>query len=237
MTPTKRFLHGGGGALMPVVVSLIALDIGSLLASGYEFSTAAIVGIGIRYVLLFLLGGVVAYLHSDEDKPFKLFELGIAAPALVTSLVTAQGLSATHDAPSIDTSWNFSIISQAHANESSSYEQVITTEIVTAGLFKDLLDGATGRIYQSQGSKQVEAKVAEVKTKPVPAAKPVPVIKPKPVLIEPPIAVEEISKLEVESKSSTEFDKAELRLKELELKLRLAQEKNAALQLQLEEKN
>ena len=48
MTPRKRFLIGGGGALMPVLVSFLAIDIGAALSNETTFTTANMVGIGIR---------------------------------------------------------------------------------------------------------------------------------------------------------------------------------------------
>ncbi len=87
MTSKKRFLLGGGGALMPVLVSLLAIDIGAVLNDDSILTIGNIIGIVIRYLVLFVVGGIVAYLHDDEHKPFKIFELGIAAPALITSSV------------------------------------------------------------------------------------------------------------------------------------------------------
>ena len=89
MTSHKRFLLGGGGALMPVLVSFLAVDIGAALDNQANLTTGNIIGFTLRYIILFIVGGFVAYLHEDEQKPFKLFELGIAAPALITSLITA----------------------------------------------------------------------------------------------------------------------------------------------------
>ncbi len=146
MTSKKRFLLGGGGALMPVLVSLLAIDIGAVLNDGSNLTTGNIIGIAIRYWILFVLGGIVAYLHEDENKPFKIFELGIAAPALVTSLITAQGVSVNHQTgggqPLLSFQW--SIIRSAQADTVVQQNQPVR---VAWGI-KEVFDGVTGRAYQ-----------------------------------------------------------------------------------------
>ncbi len=146
MTPHKRFLLGGGGALMPVLVSFLAIDIGAALSDDENLTTANIVGIGIRYMILFIVGGVVAYLHEDERKPFKLFELGIAAPALITSLITAQAVAAQPSSPSQsnESSYNISFISSAHAATIDSERE----PLIIAWSLGDVFDGASGKAYQ-----------------------------------------------------------------------------------------
>lgn len=149
MTPHKRFFIGGGGALMPVLVSFLAIDIGAALSNEANLTTPNIIGIAIRYVILFIVGGVVAYLHEDENKPFKLFELGIAAPALITSLITAQGVVANTSNSSSDqaSSVNISLIGSAHASSGGSSENIV----LAGGFLSDLLRGAGGGIYRDIG--------------------------------------------------------------------------------------
>ncbi len=146
MTSHKRFLLGGGGALMPVLVSFLAVDIGAALDNQVNLTTGNIIGFSLRYIILFIVGGFVAYLHEDEQKPFKLFELGIAAPALITSLITAQGIS--YSAPqngSVEVSrLNFSIISGAQAGI---LEKPAEKVLVAWGL-QDVIDGVSGRAYR-----------------------------------------------------------------------------------------
>jgi hypothetical protein len=146
VTPLKRFLIGGGGALMPVLVSFLAIDIGAALSNDADLSTANIIGIAIRYVILFLVGGVIGYLHEDEHKPFKLFELGIAAPALITSFITAQGVAAHPSTPSanhVDSS-GMSLIGAAHASSRDESEQII----LAGGFISDVYKGFSGSVYR-----------------------------------------------------------------------------------------
>lgn len=145
MTSYKRFFLGGGGALMPVLVSLLAIDIGATLDTEANLTTGNIIGFAVRYLILFLVGGLVAYLHEEEKKPFKLFELGIAAPALITSLITAQGVVANTTSPiSSSTSFNFSIISSAYADT----DPGVSEEVIVAWGLGDILDGVSGRAYK-----------------------------------------------------------------------------------------
>lgn len=149
MTPKKRFLIGGGGALMPVLVSFLAIDIGTALSDESNLSTANIIGISIRYIILFIVGGVVAYLHEDEHKPFKLFELGIAAPALITSLITAQGVvsSPNNTLDSQTTLINLSLISRAYAADEINKEASKTT-MLAGSFLSDVLKGVGGGVYR-----------------------------------------------------------------------------------------
>jgi hypothetical protein len=68
-------MFGGIGALMPVLVTVVTLDLAALFAKDDVITRANVIGIVIRYVLLFLIGGFVAYLHKEEESDFKLFEL------------------------------------------------------------------------------------------------------------------------------------------------------------------
>lgn len=86
MTTQKKILIGGLGALTPIIMNLLVIDLNVLLVN---VTALALVGYLIRVVILFYLGGLVAYLHKDEHSPIKLFELGIAAPALITALLNA----------------------------------------------------------------------------------------------------------------------------------------------------
>lgn len=152
MTSHKRFLLGGSGALMPVLVSFLAVDIGAALNSEFYLTTANMVGIAIRYVILFIIGGVIAYLHEDEHKPFKLFELGIAAPALITSLITAQGVMVEDSSSTQSTSsYDFSIISLAHATtrDNEGYP------LIVAWRLNEIFDGLSGIAYK-KAQKSVE---------------------------------------------------------------------------------
>ena len=143
MTPKKRFLLGGGGALMPVLVSILALDIGALIAEKVYLSAGNLIGLGIRYCVLFVIGGVVAWLHEDENKAFKLFELGIAAPALLTSIITAQGVMVDQSANQSYSQFVPQVMSSAYADEPDANTEIINQE---AKIDKNTQGGKHGEI-------------------------------------------------------------------------------------------
>lgn len=143
MSSFKRFLFGGIGALMPVLLAIASLDLGQ------NFSLGNITGIVIRYGVLFCIGGFVAYLHSDENKPIKLFEFGIAAPAMLTSLMAANALpgSQPKKPPANNDRVGFSfLVSSAQAAEFPSHRSLENT-LVAKNFFSDLRDGITGKVY------------------------------------------------------------------------------------------
>lgn len=86
MSTRQKVLIGGLGALAPIVMSLLAIDLEVLLLN---FTVLAFLGYGIRVVLLFSVGGFFAFLHKNENSPLRVFELGIVAPALITTLLSA----------------------------------------------------------------------------------------------------------------------------------------------------
>ncbi len=89
MTNQKRILIGGLGAMTPILMNLLVVDLSVTFQS---ISVFIIVGYLLRVTILFYLGGLIAYLHKDEKSPFKLFELGIVAPALVTGFMNAANV-------------------------------------------------------------------------------------------------------------------------------------------------
>ena len=86
LTTNQKIMLGGLGALTPILLNLLAVDLKTTFSAITIF---VVVGYAIRVLILFYLGGLVAYLHRDENKPIKLFELGIVAPALLTTIISA----------------------------------------------------------------------------------------------------------------------------------------------------
>ncbi|UCH03099.1 MAG: SPOR domain-containing protein [Candidatus Bathyarchaeota archaeon] len=89
METRKKIIIGGLGALTPVIMNLLVVDFQVLLL---KITFWATLGYVIRIIILFYLGGLVAFLHKDENTPFKIFELGIVAPALITALLNAANI-------------------------------------------------------------------------------------------------------------------------------------------------
>ena len=86
MSTYKKIFIGGLGALTPIIMNLLVIDLEVLFLNLTLF---AVFGYIIRVIILFYLGGMTAFLHKDEDSPVKIFELGIVAPALITALINA----------------------------------------------------------------------------------------------------------------------------------------------------
>lgn len=86
MKTYKKIFIGGLGALTPIIMNLLVIDLEVLLINLTFYS---VLGYSIRVIVLFYLGGLIAFLHKDEINPVKIFELGIVAPALITALLNA----------------------------------------------------------------------------------------------------------------------------------------------------
>jgi hypothetical protein len=142
MTYWTRFWIGGGGALLPLLVTLLAVDIGPLIDNAPHLTIGTYVGAAIRYLVLFTIGGIVAALNSDEVQPIKLVQLGIAAPALISTYVNAQPpkplsvqTAATHSRM-----FSLDVISSARAADAGARGD---GRVLMAGFFSDVLRGAT----------------------------------------------------------------------------------------------
>jgi hypothetical protein len=91
LTTRQKIVLGGLGALTPIVVNLLVVDSTTIFGG---LTALVLIGYVIRIVVLFYLGGLVAYLHKEENSGLQLFELGIVAPALITSLMNGARIDA-----------------------------------------------------------------------------------------------------------------------------------------------
>jgi len=141
MSPVTRFWIGGGGALLPLLVTLLALDLGPLIDNAPHISVGTYVGAAIRYIVLFTIGGVVAALNSDEVQPIKLVQLGIAAPALISTYVNAQPPKqpAVQTATAHVSILSLGVVSSADAADGHTRDD---RPIVMAQFFSDVLRSA-----------------------------------------------------------------------------------------------
>jgi len=69
---------------MPIILNLLVVDFENLHDA---FSSVRIFGYLVRVTVLFGLGGLVAYLHTTERQAFKLFQLGLGAPAVLLGML------------------------------------------------------------------------------------------------------------------------------------------------------
>ena len=86
----QRIIAGGLGALVPVVLSLIVVDLETLRL---EFTLLSVLSYALRAAGLFFLGALVGWAHKKEHDAFKVLQLGMAAPALLTTLINANRVS------------------------------------------------------------------------------------------------------------------------------------------------
>lgn len=82
-------LTGGLGALVPILLNLAVLDFEAVFSN---LTTLAICGYLARVLVLFSIGAIVGWLYQSETDLKKVFQLGIAAPAVLTSLMNAKNV-------------------------------------------------------------------------------------------------------------------------------------------------
>jgi hypothetical protein len=85
-----RFFLGGIGGLAPILLFLVNLDFERYIADATTWRT---VGYVVRAILLFLIGGFVAYLHDSEKKRITLFLVGVSAPSLIAGYLSTANPS------------------------------------------------------------------------------------------------------------------------------------------------
>jgi len=83
MSGKARFLLGGCGALAPIVVNLLVVD---LVAVFQELKLLVVAGYAVKVIILFVIGGMWAFMHKTEMEPLNVFQLGIVAPAVILSM-------------------------------------------------------------------------------------------------------------------------------------------------------
>lgn len=124
LSDKSRMIIGGIGGIAPLIISLLVVDLKSLLN---DLAMMDAVGLTVRCLVLIFIGAMVGYLHNSEHEPFKVFQLGIAAPALLTTAINGYsvvGPAATlkeykTSAYQVEPANRFSLafISSAHADE------------------------------------------------------------------------------------------------------------------------
>lgn len=87
LTIFQKMILGALGALTPVLLNLYAVDFEKLFMN-QEITIPYLIGYVVRILILILYGSLIAFFHRDEHNPVKLFQLGIAFPAIVTILLS-----------------------------------------------------------------------------------------------------------------------------------------------------
>jgi hypothetical protein len=100
MNARTRFFIGGLGAMVPILVNLIVVDLETQRMNVTVLSVASYV---IRLAALFASGGIaVTFFNTDVHEPPKLFQLGIVAPALLTALINGHNVDPAQAARTAD---------------------------------------------------------------------------------------------------------------------------------------
>jgi hypothetical protein len=141
MSRTSAFLLGALGGLLPILVSVLTVDLAAIIDHHNALTLGNYLGYSIRVMVLLVLGGTVAVLNSEVRQPFSLVQLGIAAPALVTSFINGVPPSnasptQTSTAPPAVHSY-FSLVSTANAQEVTEQRRFR----VAGGLLGDIVTG------------------------------------------------------------------------------------------------
>ena len=147
MSSYQRFAIGGVGGLLPLVVSFLAFDPATVITYLGALPLGIYVGYAIKTFLLFVLGGTIAVL-SDSRTPWTLVQLGIAAPALITSFINGAAVSGPTD-NTRPTNSSIAVISSAYAAEVSG-----EVPIISAGFLGDVVRGATVPLPKIQREQQ-----------------------------------------------------------------------------------
>ena len=147
MSALQRFAIGGLGGLLPLVVSFLSFDPATVITHLATLTLGIYVGYFIKTIVLFVLGGTLAAL-SDSATPWTLVQLGIAAPALITSYINGAGVSGPVEGGMHATS-SIAIISSAYAAEAPA-----DVPIVSVNFLGDVWRGATVPLPKIQRQQQ-----------------------------------------------------------------------------------
>jgi hypothetical protein len=85
-----RLFIGCLGALSPILANLLVLDLNLMLVNATPITVASYV---VRQLALCIAACIIVYLSPDATKPMTIFQLGIAAPALLIGII--NGISQT----------------------------------------------------------------------------------------------------------------------------------------------
>lgn len=153
MTSFKRFLIGGAGALSVFAFWAAVTDLETIangirhLRHGGGDAWIYVFGYLIRACGLFVSGGIAAgVFHPNEKTAAKLFQLGMAGPALMAAVLGVKGVGSQATAPNLQhKSAYLSLATVAHAQAAphivvTRYPTLSTPparEQVWAGIFAD----------------------------------------------------------------------------------------------------
>lgn len=147
MKTSEKVFFGGVGALMPIILNLLIIDFNTLQDG---FRPLSILGYLVRVIVLFGVGGMVAYFHKTERNAFKLFQLGLGAPAVLLAMLNGVNAQRPADASSDHKvapgqSWRWDLVPAAEAQEAPDKQPAKTFGAATPSAVEQFFQGFLGR--------------------------------------------------------------------------------------------
>src|SRR3979409_895422 len=156
MTRKEVFFFGAVGGILPILVSILSIDLSPIIDHPGSLSLGNYIGFGLRVVALIIAGGVVALMNSNVKTPLTLIQLGVTAPALLTSFINAGGpVKEANAALSRHASAPFAIVSVANAAELSPQNRVQVAD----NILKDIGAGFSTRLDSVSRANQANQKL------------------------------------------------------------------------------
>lgn len=87
----QRWLYGGLGSTAPIAAAGATADFVAIFS---DLQPIVFVGWFARTVVLFVIGGFVSFMHRHETSEWRAFVIGISAPALLTTLLAGNQVTA-----------------------------------------------------------------------------------------------------------------------------------------------
>lgn len=160
MTRKEVFFFGAVGGVLPILVSILSIDLSPIIDHPDSLTLGNYIGFGLRVVALIVAGGVVALMNSNVKTPLTpvtLVQLGVTAPALLTSFINAGGPGKEANAAlSRHAGAPFAIVSVANAAEVSPQNRI---QIAQSSVFKDIGAGFSTRLDSVSRANQANQKL------------------------------------------------------------------------------
>ena len=86
----QRLFIGCLGALAPILVNLYVVDLQTTLTNVLPLEALSY---ALRILALCMSACLIVYLNGDEARPAKLFQLGVMAPAMLTSMLNGAAIA------------------------------------------------------------------------------------------------------------------------------------------------
>jgi hypothetical protein len=153
MPTMQKFVIGGFGGLLPLIIGILSFNVTSLIDHWDLLNPAYLLGYSIKAVILFTLGGGFASLSDGVTKPLAALQIGIAAPAIITTYINGAAVLGPEAKPSTAATSATELGSSAYAAEISSEIAVIKVDFLG-----DVIQGITKPLPAIQRERQQQLK-------------------------------------------------------------------------------